>query len=147
MLVYLDNCCYNRPYDDQNQPRILHEAQAQLLIQKQISLGSIMLVSSYVLSAENSANKFASRREDIKKFMDKYTALYVSDKNRPRIEHKAQEIMKAGLKFMDACHIACAIFAGSDYFLSVDDRVLRFKTNEVRIMNPVDFISELEMIL
>ena len=118
-----------------------------MLIQEQILLGKIMLVSSYVLSAENSANKFASRREDIKKFTDKYTALYVSDKNRPRIELKAGEIMKSGLKFMDACHIACAIFAGCDYFLSVDSRLLKFKTDEVKIMNPVDFILELEMIL
>ncbi len=32
--VYLDNCCYNRPYDDQNQPKVYLETQAKLLIQK-----------------------------------------------------------------------------------------------------------------
>lgn len=30
MRVYLDNCCYNRPYDDQTQLRISLESQAKL---------------------------------------------------------------------------------------------------------------------
>ena len=28
MLIYLDNCCYNRPYDDQSYMRINLETQA-----------------------------------------------------------------------------------------------------------------------
>ena len=30
LKVYLDNCCYNRPYDDQSQLRISLETQAKL---------------------------------------------------------------------------------------------------------------------
>lgn len=30
MKIYLDNCCYNRPYDDQSQVRIQLETQAKL---------------------------------------------------------------------------------------------------------------------
>ena len=33
MLIYLDNCCYNRPYDDQSYMRINLETQAKLHIQ------------------------------------------------------------------------------------------------------------------
>ena len=33
MRVYLDNCCYNRPYDDQTQLRISLESQAKLYVQ------------------------------------------------------------------------------------------------------------------
>lgn len=36
MRVYLDNCCYNRPFDDQNQLRIRIEAEAKLGIQNMI---------------------------------------------------------------------------------------------------------------
>jgi len=36
MRVYLDNCCYNRPYDDQTQMRINLETQAKLYIQQLI---------------------------------------------------------------------------------------------------------------
>ena len=34
--IYLDNCCYNRPYDDQTQLRIELETKAKLFIQQQI---------------------------------------------------------------------------------------------------------------
>ena len=47
--VYLDNCCYNRPYDDQSQPRISLEAQAKLFVQERIKNGTIELASSYML--------------------------------------------------------------------------------------------------
>lgn len=36
MLVYLDNCCYNRPYDDQTQLKIQMETLAKLEIQQEI---------------------------------------------------------------------------------------------------------------
>lgn len=32
MKVYLDNCCYNRPFDDQTQERIHLESEAILMI-------------------------------------------------------------------------------------------------------------------
>jgi hypothetical protein len=32
MIIYLDSCVYNRPFDDQQQPRINLETQALLLI-------------------------------------------------------------------------------------------------------------------
>ena len=33
MRVYLDNCCYNRPFDEQTQPSVRLETEAKLLIQ------------------------------------------------------------------------------------------------------------------
>ena len=47
MRIYLDNCCYNRPYDDQSQIRISLEAQAKIYIQTMIEAGKFELVSSY----------------------------------------------------------------------------------------------------
>ena len=46
MIVYLDNCCYNRPYDDQSQLRISLETQAKLQIQSMIRSKEIELASS-----------------------------------------------------------------------------------------------------
>jgi hypothetical protein len=36
MKVYLDNCCYNRPYDDQENLPVSLEAQAKLYVQSLI---------------------------------------------------------------------------------------------------------------
>jgi len=40
MRVYLDNCCFNRPYDDQGFLSIYLETQAKLSIQDLISKNS-----------------------------------------------------------------------------------------------------------
>ena len=49
MKIYLDNCCFNRPYDDQTQIRISLETQAKLYIQDLVKRKQIDLVTSYVL--------------------------------------------------------------------------------------------------
>lgn len=41
MRVYLDMCCYNRPYDDQSQLKVAMEAQSKLHIQNLISEGKL----------------------------------------------------------------------------------------------------------
>ena len=62
MRVYLDNCCFNRPFDDQRQLRIRLEAEAKLRIQELIREGGLQLARSYVLDFENSNNPFVDRR-------------------------------------------------------------------------------------
>lgn len=68
MKLYLDNCCFNRPFDDQSQLRILLEAEAKLRIQENIRSGTFELVWSYILDYENSQNPFRERREQIIKW-------------------------------------------------------------------------------
>ena len=41
MKIYLDNCCFNRPFDDQSQIRIKLEAEAKLKIQSDIQDGKM----------------------------------------------------------------------------------------------------------
>lgn len=36
MKIYLDNCCFNRPFDNQNQLKIYLESQAKLYVQHKI---------------------------------------------------------------------------------------------------------------
>jgi len=46
MLVYLDNCVFNRPFDDQSQLLISLQTQAKLEIQERIRNGSLELAWS-----------------------------------------------------------------------------------------------------
>lgn len=41
MRIYLDNCCYNRPYDEQGQLRIRLETEAKLRIQHLMRIGVV----------------------------------------------------------------------------------------------------------
>ena len=58
MKVYLDNCCLNRPFDDQSSLIIKFETDAKLRVQELIKQGEISLVWSFVLDYENDANPF-----------------------------------------------------------------------------------------
>ena len=52
MKLYLDNCCYNRPFDDQTQDRIHIESEAVLAILKGCENGMFKIFSSPVLRME-----------------------------------------------------------------------------------------------
>ena len=143
MRVYLDNCCYNRPYDDQFQLKVAMETQAKLEIQQQIRDKKLELAASYILEAENAANPFEVKRRDIQAFIDTYAKVFVGDNKDKDVRKMASEIMKSGVKLMDACHIACAILADCDIFFSTDKRLLKYQTDAIRIMNPGTFIIEL----
>ena len=144
LKIYLDNCCYNRPYDDQSQVRVSLESQAKLYIQRQIVARRLELVSSYVLLSENLANPVKSKRENIRDFIDANSAIFVSSANEDKIDMKAEEIMRTGIKYADACHVACAILAGCESFITTDKRLLKYQTDEIRMLNPVNFVSEWE---
>lgn len=144
MRVYLDNCCYNRPYDDQSQLRISLETQAKLYIQGLIRNRQLEMASSYVLSYENSQNPYEMRKSAILEFM-KNSKMYIDIDKAEVIKVKAEQIMMTGIKTKDAYHVACAIEANCDYFLSTDDRLLKYHTEEIELMNPIDFIKRLEV--
>jgi hypothetical protein len=65
MKIYLDNCCFNRPFDDQIQIRIRLESEAKLKIQEEIQKGHVKLIWSYILDYENNRNPFQERKDRI----------------------------------------------------------------------------------
>ena len=65
MRIYMDNCCFNRPFDDQSQFKIKLEAESKIYIQENILLKKIELVWSYIIDYENSANPFDERKNSI----------------------------------------------------------------------------------
>ena len=144
LRIYLDSCCYNRPYDDQSQIRISLEAQAKIFIQNAVRYGKIELVTSFVLRYENNKNPYANKRISIGDFIEKYTTVFVDFDKIAEIKKIAEEIMSTGIKEVDAAHIACAILA-DDYFLTTDHRVLKYRNDKIEIMNPIEFLKVLEV--
>jgi hypothetical protein len=66
--IYLDNCCYNRPYDDQTQLRIELETKAKLFIQNLVVANEVRLTVSSVSRLENHDNPIEERRTSIADF-------------------------------------------------------------------------------
>ena len=70
MRVYLDNCCFNRPFDDQESQTIFLESEAKLMIQDLIREKKLELVWSFILEYENDANPDDEVMEKISKWKD-----------------------------------------------------------------------------
>jgi predicted nucleic acid-binding protein len=138
LSVYLDNCCYNRPYDNQVQLRVELETRAKLHIQRLIVDGQLALTISDVSRSENDENPFDDKRASIAAFFENATTFFKSDDSTVAL---AREFVSKGLKPKDASHLACAIGAGCDYFFTTDDRLLKFRNDRIAIMNPIDFIQ------
>lgn len=141
MKIYLDNCCFKRPFDDQKQLRIKLETEAKLSIQEDIRSGSYQLIWSYMLDYENSRNPFHERREQITKWRV-YSKTDIEEDE--KLVATATRVNQHGIKKMDSLHIACAITAGADYFLTTDDEILKraIHIQGIRITDPIGFIKE-----
>lgn len=144
MRVYLDNCSFNRPFDDQSQLRIRLEAEAKLYVQQKIREGCLELVWSYILDYENQANPFDERREIIQAW--KEHAVIDIDETQEILD-KAQALTEFGLKSKDVLHIACAIEMQCDYFITTDDKILNKMKNyhEITVVDPTTFVREVEL--
>jgi len=135
MRLYLDNCCFNRPFDDQSQIRIRLETEAKLKIQEEIRSGTFQLIWSYILDYENNRNPFQERKLRIKKWK-KYA---IED-----VIETALRLNEKGFHKIDSLHIACAIISNCKYFLTTDDQILKHTRllNDIEINDPIGFIKE-----
>jgi hypothetical protein len=62
MRIYLDNCCFNRPFDVQSDMIVYLETKSKLAIQGMIKNKRLELVWSEVLDFENNENPFEERK-------------------------------------------------------------------------------------
>jgi len=138
MKIYLDTSVYNRPFDDQTQPRIWLETLAFALILQMIETENIQLITSSVLKYENSRNPFELRKNWVNRCSRLASSYYKVNKD---IRLRGERLEQQGLKAIDALHVACAEAAGSEYFLTCDDRLIRhYQDDKLKVMNPVDFV-------
>jgi predicted nucleic acid-binding protein len=139
--VYLDNCCFNRPFDDQGQVRVRLETEAKLEIQRRVKDRELELAWSYILDFENQANPFPESREVIARWKQAAT---VDVEETPEVLRRAKEISGRSLPPADSLHIACAIAAGCGFFLTTDDLIVKKMRgySGIVVMGPTQFVIE-----
>lgn len=144
MRVYLDNCSFNRPFDDQRQMRVQLEAQAKLCIQEHIRNGTLELVWSYMLDFENAANPFEERRTTISGWRQ-YATIDIEET--ATILQRANLLAGGGLKAKDALHIACAIAGACTYFVTTDDDILKRRQGiqDITVIDPTALVREMNL--
>ncbi len=144
MKIYLDNCCFNRPYDSQTAERVKLETEAKLHIQSRVMDCKLTLVWSFMLDYENSANPYPDQREAIAEWKA------LAKQHIPALESIRERGLRiesaTGIKSKDALHLACAIESGCDYLITTDRAFLKKAQamREIQTFNPVDFVMILE---
>jgi predicted nucleic acid-binding protein len=139
--IYLDTSTYNRPFDDQTQPKIFLETQAVAIIFQMIKAQTTELVSSSVLEYENSRNPDQVKQRAMSQYLKMARSRWEVDE---AIRQRGQQLEHNGLKAIDALHVACAEAASSDYFITCDQRLINRSSNlAMKVINPVDFVLEI----
>lgn len=143
MRIYLDICCLNRPFDDQQQERVRLESEAVLTILRRVDAGVWQLVGSEAVGFEINRIPDLERRQRIQalaQMAHEQTAIDAAVKTR------AQQWVALGLKPLDALHLACAETARAEVFLTTDDRLLRGVKRagvaRVAVNNPLPWLAE-----
>ncbi len=141
--IYLDVCCFNRPFDEQEQLRIRLETEAILEIISKCKSGDWELIGSIVLESEIEQTRSPTRKEELREslLMAKTKILVTQE-----ITTRAIELSGLGFKPYDALHLACAE-NNADVFLTTDDRLLAktltYQDNlRVAVYNPVTWFVE-----
>lgn len=140
MKIYLDTSIYNRPFDDQRQPKVFLETQAVILILQMVEAGTVNLISSAILEYENSRNPHPNKQLAMQHYLQRSTDRQLLTED---IRFRAKVLETEGVKSFDALHVASAEAGGCDYLLTTDKRLInRCKNLALKVINPVDFIVE-----
>jgi predicted nucleic acid-binding protein len=118
------------------------ETQAKLHVQSLVYEKKIELAWSFILTFENSRNIFTAKKNAILQWEN--LSSYFIEKSE-EIRFIAKEIMTTGIKAADAVHVACAITGNCDYFITVDNRLLKYQDNRIVICNPIEFLNHVEI--
>jgi predicted nucleic acid-binding protein len=140
--VYLDNCCFSRPLDDQERVRLETNAIIEILIH--VAHGTWTMIGSDAIDDE-----IAAIRDPVRRGRTRRLASYASehvpvDADRTR---RGQLLESMGFRGYDSLHIACAEAAGADVLLTTDDALVRRARRlrealGVHVANPLTWLNE-----
>lgn len=143
MKIYLDNCCYNRPFDDQTQERIHLESEVILAVLKMGQMKRVSIVGSEILELE------MKRMQDENKKWKVLDLYGIADMHIPyseKIRKRSVEIMSVSqIRTFDSLHIAAAEEANAEILLTTDDKFEKMAEKlelRTRVVNPLRFAWE-----
>lgn len=141
--IYLDNCCYNRPFDDQTQERIHLESEAVLAILKRGQYGEYTIIGSDILEVEMDRMRDERKKQYVKEL---YKVCDEKVSYTDKIKKRSREIMaESKIRTFDSLHIASAESASADIVLTTDIKLEKMAAKlklKVKVMNPLEFAWE-----
>jgi predicted nucleic acid-binding protein len=102
---------------------------------------AVELVYSSISIQEITDSPFSENSHSILGFIEENAKYYISKKNNKIAISLTEEIMNTGIKLKDASHVACAIIAKCNYFITTGKRLAKYQDNRMKIINPIEFIK------
>jgi len=146
MIIYLDTCCYCRPFDNRAhyaQERVRQEITAIMDIVRMCGMSGTPILGSVIVSAEIDDIGNYGKRERVRGFYGEVISeeLKITDS----VTVRAQELNALGLGGRDAYHTAFSEAVGVAFVLTTDDRFQRVADKIVlrtKVINPINFLGE-----
>ncbi len=140
--IYMDNCCLNRPFDNQANLRVHLEAEAIKTIITLIEQRKFSLISSKILQFEIGKLGDESRKKELM-LMESLATEVVQINS--QIAARAKAFEQLGIQSFDALHLACSE-NHADVFLTVDDKFFKkaseIKALKIAVYSPLNWLSE-----
>lgn len=143
LKLYLDNCCYNRPFDDLEQEKINIEANAiENIFRKHINK-EVEIYKSMAIDFEISKIKSDNKRRQVEDLYDAMELIEIDYSE--EIKQIAIELRQYNIKDMDSLHLAFAESNDIDYFITTDRLLINASKRanlKIKVINPIKFIME-----
>ena len=141
--IYMDCCCFSRPYDDLTDALVRLESEAVMTIIDYREQHDLVIYGSDVLEEE--INRITDKAK-----LEKVLMLYSSSISSTielcdSIITRASDLLPHGLRPFDALHLASAEYEKVDVFLSTDKRLLNAANRTeliVKAYNPAVWLLE-----
>lgn len=143
LKLYLDNCCYNRPFDNLKQEKINLEANAiENIFRKHINK-ELEIYKSRVIDFEISKIKSDNKRRQVEDLYDAMELIEIDYSE--EIKQRAIELRQYNIKDMDSLHLAFAESKDVAYFITTDRLLINASKRanlKIKVINPIEFIME-----
>jgi predicted nucleic acid-binding protein len=144
MKLYLDSCCYNRPYDDQRQERVHLEGEAVLAIINKRKQHDTEIIGSAALDIEIEQMGNTEKQEKVKIFYEQTVDRKVG--YNADILKRSKELSKqSNIRTLDRFHLSFAEYAEADILLTTDDKFEKACSKldlNIKVMNPLSYLLE-----
>lgn len=142
----MNTSALNRPFDDQAIERVRLEAEAVSSLVSAIEEGRLELVGSDYLDFEVSQNPDLERARRVGSIL---RICHDRVRMSAEVAARARDLEQAGLRGLDALHVAAAEAAHADLLVTTDDRMIRRVTRAgslvaLRLVRPQDALALLD---
>jgi predicted nucleic acid-binding protein len=145
MLIYFDTCSLQRPLDNKTHMRVRLEAEAMIGLLAAVEDGKVKMVGSAILDFETAQNPNRIRKTFAVEMLRNASKFVALDE---QVIRRARTFLSAGVKPIDALHLARAEAAEADYFCTCDDILLEkgklLQNYSPKIRTPIELSGELQ---